>query len=390
MARESKPVRLRELAGIGVDQAGDLADRTGGGDILRLENLDTDLRPPDVALEQTRRAIEDDRNNSYLPFLGQERLREAAAAHVTRLSGTPYTGRRNVIISAGGLSGILNVLLATMDAGDEVVLTDPTYAGLINRVILAGGVPKLTPLVVDGSEWRLDRDALRAAVTEKTRALLLMSPSMPSGAHLDRADWELVAEIAAGRDLWVIYDAAMERILFDGRTVIHPAGLPGMASRTITVGAASKELRMIGWRVGWIVAPETLMPDLALVSMANVVTPVGIAQQAVAAALEAGDRDVAMAVAEWQRRRDTLLEELRDLPAARPAGGWSLLIDGTPLGLTGAQMAERLFRRAGIAATPMDGWGRVNGAQFLRMVFSNEPVERLRGIGTRVKAALGE
>jgi len=379
---------LREMAGIGVDKAGDLADRAGGGGILRLENLDTDLRPPNVALERTRLAIEDDRSNSYLPFLGQARLRDVAAAHVARISGIAYSGSRNVIVSAGGLSGILNVLLAVVAAGDEVVLTDPTYVGLINRVVLAGGVPKLTPLVVEEREWRLDRDALRAAVTEKTRALLLMSPSMPSGACLDREDWELVAEIAVRHDLWVIYDAAMERILFDGRTVIHPAGFARLAERTITVGAASKELRMIGWRVGWIVAPETLMPDLELVSMANVVTPVGIAQEAVAAALELGDREVAIAVAEWQRRRDTLLEELRGLPVVRPAGGWSLLIDGTPLGLTGAQMAERLFRRAGIAATPMGGWGRVNGSQFLRMVFSNESVERLRGIGERVKAAL--
>ena len=275
-----------------------------------------------------------------------------------------------------------------MDTGDEVVLTDPTYVGLINRVVLAGGVPALAPLVVQDGEWKLDHDALRAAVTQKTRALLLMSPSMPSGAYLDRADWNLVAEIAVAHDLWVIYDAAMERILFDGRPVIHPAGFPGMANRTITVGAASKELRMIGWRVGWIVAPEELLPDLSLVSMANVVTPVGIGQRAVAAALELGDADVAMAVAEWQRRRDTLIEELRGLPVVRPAGGWSLLIDGTPLGLTGAEMAERLFRKAGIAATSMGGWGRVNGAQFLRMVFSNESVERLRGIGGKVKAAI--
>jgi len=109
------------MAGIGVDKAGDLADRAGGGDILRLENLDTDLRPPDAALEQTRLAIEDDRNNSYLPFLGQARLRDVVAAHVARISGIAYTGSRNVIISAGGLSGILNVLMAVVDAGDEVV-----------------------------------------------------------------------------------------------------------------------------------------------------------------------------------------------------------------------------------------------------------------------------
>jgi aspartate/methionine/tyrosine aminotransferase len=158
-----------------------------------------------------------------------------------------------------------------------------------------------------------------------------------------------------------------------------------MAERVITVGTASKELRMIGWRVGWIVAPDALIPDLSLVSMANVVTLVGIAQDAVAAALETGIED---AVSAWQLRRDTLLDELAGLPAVRPAGGWSLLLDGTPLGFTGAQMAERLLRLARVAATPMDGWEIRNGASFLRLVFSNEPPERLRGAGARIRAAL--
>jgi N-succinyldiaminopimelate aminotransferase len=384
-----RPKRLAGMIGIGVDQMGGLADALARPDVLRFENLDTDVLPPEVALEFTKSAVEQDHNNSYLPFIGQTRLRRAAAAHVARLSSVPYDGERNVIISAGGLCGILNVLLAIIDTDDEVILTDPTYVGLINRVRLAGGVPRLVPFVPDGREWRLDRDALRKTVSPRTSALLLMSPSMPSGGVLDRDDWAAVAEVVRERGLWLVYDAAMERILYDGRTVLHPASLPGMTEHVITVGSASKELRMIGWRVGWIVAPERIMPDLALVSMGNVVVPVGIAQEAAAVALELGDQDVARAVAEWQRRRDALFTELDGLPVVRPAGGWSLLLDAGPLGMTGAELSRLFIEKAGVAATPMDGWGEVNGSRFLRLVFSNEPVERIRGVGSRIRSALG-
>ena len=382
-----RPARLAGMTGIGVDKMGHLADAAGGADILRLENLDTDVPPHPAAVEATRRAVVDDASNSYLPFVGQTRLRRAVAAHVARLSGAPCDGERNVLISAGGLSGILNVLLALVDTGDEVILTDPTYVGLINRVRLAGGVPRLVPFVKDRGDWTLDRDALRQSVGDRTRAFLLMSPSMPSGGVLTREDWLAVADIVRERRLWLVHDTAMQRILFDGRTVVDPAGLPGMAERTITVGSASKELRLIGWRVGWIAAPEPLVPDLALVSMGNVVVPVGIAQTAAAVALEAGDEDVARATATWQARRDLILREMEGLPVLRPAGGWSLLVDGAPLGLTGAEMSRRLFDQARIAATPMEGWGEVNGAQLLRLVFANEPVERLRGIGDKARRA---
>ena len=382
-----RPARLSGMTGIGVDRMGDLADAAESADVLRLENLDTDVPPHPAAVEATRQAIADDASNSYLPFVGQTRLRRAVAAHVSRLSGAAYDGERNVIISAGGLSGILNVLLAVVDTGDEVVLTDPTYVGLINRVRLAGGVPRLVPFTKDRGSWALDRDALRRAVTPKTRAFLLMSPSMPSGGVLTREDWLAVAEVVRERELWLIHDTAMQRILFDGGALIDPAGLPGMAERTITVGSASKELRLIGWRVGWIAAPERLVPDIALVSMGNVVVPVGIAQTAAAVALEAGDGDVARATATWQARRDLIVREMEGLPVMRPAGGWSLLLDGTSLGLTGAEMSKRLFDKARIAATPMHGWGEVNGAQFVRLVFANEPVERLRGIGEKARRA---
>jgi N-succinyldiaminopimelate aminotransferase len=370
------------MAGIGVDRMGNRADAAGGPDYLRLENMDTDLPPHPVAIAATQDAVMQDRNNSYLPFTGQARLRSAVAAHVSRMSGVQYDGDRNVVISVGGMHGILNVLLAIVEAGDEVILTDPIYIGIVNRVRLAGGIPKFVPYVKYGREWALDRDALRRAVSSRTRAVLVVSPSMPSGAYLNAEDWEAIAAIVRERRIWLINDTALERILFDGRAVIGPAGV---ADHLITVGTASKELRMIGWRVGWIVAPERLIPDLALVSMSNVVVPVGIAQEGVAAALELGDSDVAAATAILEARRNLILAEMEGLPVMRPAGGWSLLIDARELGMSGAELSELLFDKARIAATPMVGWGGADAGRYLRFVFANEPVGRLRGIGERIR-----
>jgi N-succinyldiaminopimelate aminotransferase len=383
-----RPARLQHIASIGVDRMGSIAD-AAGGDVLRLENLDVDIPPDPEAIARTRLAASRDDDNSYLPFVGQTHLREVAARHVSRLAGVDYTGSRNCVITAGGLSGILNVLLATVETGDEVIVTDPTYAGLINRVRLAGGVPRFVPFTFHaGQEWKLDREALRAAVNSKTRAMLLMSPSMPTGAVLDAGDWGVVAQLCVQHDLLLILDSAMERLVFDGRAVIHPAGRPGMAERTITVGSSAKELRMIGWRVGWIVAPASYVGDLVAVSLANVVVPVGLAQDAAAIALERSKETLPSYVAELQLRRDTVLGELKELPVGVPAGGWSLLLRVSDFGLDGAALSERLLKH-GVCATAMAGWGKTHGAQYIRFVFANEPVPRLQLLGTRVRAALG-
>jgi aspartate/methionine/tyrosine aminotransferase len=381
------PARLRDIPGFSIDRVAAAA----GADpsVLRLENLDTDLRPPAEALAATRDALERDEANSYLPFTGSDNLRAAVAAHVSRLSGVACDPARQCVITAGGTAGMFNALLAAVDPGDEVILTDPTYAGMICRVRLAGAVPRLARFVISGGEWRLDLDALEAAVTPRTRMLFLMNPSMPSGAVLTAAEWARIAALCTGRGLWLLYNAAMERILYDQRAYVHPAALPGMAERTITVGSLSKEYRMIGWRVGWVVGPATIMADVAKVSIYNAVTPVGIAQAAGAAALTTPDDGLPAAVREWERRRNALLRELDGWPISSAAGGWSLLLDVARLGFDSFTASERLLARGRIAATPMRHWGDVNGDRFVRFVFSNEPVSRLAGMGVRVRAALG-
>ena len=382
--------RLRAIPGIGVDRMGDAADAAGDPEILRLENLDTDIPPPRAAIHATRAAAARDEANSYLPFLGTDALRQAVATRLLADTGIAYDWRTECVISAGGLSGILNALLAMIEPGDEVVISDPAYAGLLNRIRLAGGVPRLVPLRVAEGGWRLDLEALAAAASDRTKVVLTMSPSMPSGIVHSAAEWRAIADVVQRTGAWLLHDAAMERILYGAAPVLHPARLPALSGKTVTVGSVSKEYRMIGWRVGWIVGPSEIMADIGLVGLTNVVCQVGIGMPAAAAALaEDGDGDgVAAAVAEWRTRRDVVLDELSDLPVIRPDGGWSLLVDTVGLGMKPVDASRRLFEKGKVAATPMTGWGSEDHAgRYLRFVFSNEPPARLEGLRERVRAA---
>ena len=381
--------RLAHIPGIGVDAVGDAADATGNPNLLRLENLDTDVPPPPLAREVTHAAVEDDDANSYLPFQGHRALREAAAGHVSAMTGTEYDPGTQCVSVAGGLNGILNVLLATVEPGQEVVIADPIYAGLVNRIRLAGGVPRHVRCVPGERGWTTDPGELAAAIGPETAAVLLMSPAMPTGAVLSAEHFDAIADPVSRHGAWVIWDAAMERIVFGGNRPVHPAAHPGLADRTITVGSASKELRMIGWRVGWVVGPRPIMKDIGLVGLTNVVCQVGLAQQAVAAALRhaGAAADVAAATRVWQDRCDYILDQLSGYPCVRPDGGWSLLIDCDALGLPAPEASRRLFTRGEVAATPMTGWGP-SGERYLRLVFANEPLDRLAGLRTRFDAAL--
>jgi aspartate/methionine/tyrosine aminotransferase len=381
-------VTVRRLAGIPGFAIDRVAAQAGADpDVLRLENLDTDLPPPAAAVAATAAALRERAANSYLPFTGALALRERIARRLERQTGHAYRAD-DVVITAGGTEGMLDALLAATDPGDEVVLTDPTYAGMINRVRLTGGVPRLVPYAIAGGTWRLDLAALRAAVGARTRAVFLMNPSVPSGAVLEPEEWSAVAAVCREHDLWLIYNAAMERILYDGRVPIHPAALPGMPERTLIVGSLSKEYRMIGWRTGWVAGPPAMIADVARAHIYNVVTATGIAQAGGAVALDEPDAELERCVREWERRRDTVVAQLQGFAMVPAAGGWSMLLDVGALGLDSFTASGRLLERGRVAATPMRDWGERNGDRFVRLVFSNETAERLGSLGERVRRAL--
>jgi aspartate/methionine/tyrosine aminotransferase len=380
-----RPRRLGQIQGFSIDKVAAAAG--DDPDVLRLENLDTDLAPPAAAIAATREAAGRDDANSYLPFSGRLDLKQAVSARVAARSGVRYDPETEVLITGGDGDGLLDALLALTDPGDEIVLTDPTYAGMLNRVHLAGGVPRLVPVRVENGEWRLDLDALRAVVGPKTRALFLQNPTFPSGQVFTDQEWQAIAAVCRDHDLWLIYWAIFEGVVFDGRPIVHPASMPGLRDRLITVGSVSIEQRMIGWRLGWIVAPRTVLPDLSLVHIYNAVVPGGIAQAAALAAYQAPDDGLSRCVAEWQRRRDTVVEQLDGLPIVRAAGTWSQLLDVASLGVDCRQFSRSLLRHK-VAATPMSGWGGDVADRHVRIVFSNESVERLQMLGERVHAAL--
>ncbi|MBQ84137.1 MAG: aspartate aminotransferase [Candidatus Marinimicrobia bacterium] len=380
--------RLEHITKIGVEVMGDLADKLSDPEVLRLENLDTDLRPPQSAVDFTKHAVDDDEANSYLPFFGLNPLRKAATALVERQSGQTYNWETECVIGAGGMSGILNVLLATLEPGDEVLLTDPIYVGLINRVRLAGGVPKFVPLIPSPEGWRLDMEALEKIAPEPVKVALLMSPAMPTGCVFTKDEWDALTNFCKLANCWLIDDTAMERILYNDQPVIHPASFSDMRDKVITCGAVTKEYRMIGWRVGWAVGPAEIMADVMRVSISNVVCQTGIAMGAAAAAIKDPDDGIETSVKEWKRRRDVAVEELKDFDVIPPDGGWSFLVDVSPLDMDAPTASKRLLDKGKIAATPMVNWGNNNSSRYVRIVFSNEPVERLKGLGKRFKDSL--
>jgi len=241
--------------------------------------------------------------------------------------------------------------------------------------------------LVETGEWRLDLEALPAALSDRTRVVFINNASFPTGWVASDAEWEAIASICRERDLWLLYWGGFESVLYDGKTVRHPAGLEGMRNRTITVGAPSFEQRMIAWRVGWVVAPGDLVDDVSRVQIYNGLVPSGFAQIGTRVALGLPDDHLLASNAEFQQRRDETLRQLDGLPVVRPAGGWSLLLDVAALGLDCAEVSRRLLEQK-VAATPMRGWGGAVADRHVRFVFSNEPIHRLALLGDRVRATL--
>ena len=194
-----RAARLDDVVGFGIDRVAAAIT----GDVLRLENLDTDLGLPEAAVSVTRAALDDPVSNSWLPFTGDLGLREAISARLAERHGRVFDPETELVVTCGGCEAVLDVLLATIDPGDEVLLVDPIYAGLVNRVRLAGGVPRFVGLQVVDGEWALGE----LAVSDRTVALLMMSPSMPSGHVLTADDWARVESVCVERDLLLVYDA---------------------------------------------------------------------------------------------------------------------------------------------------------------------------------------
>ncbi|MFZ0230233.1 MAG: pyridoxal phosphate-dependent aminotransferase [Mycobacterium sp.] len=294
--------------------------------------------------------------NQYPPGIGIAALREAVAAQRTRTFGVDYDPATEVLVTVGATEAIAAAVLGLVEPGSEVILIQPFYDSYSPVVAMAGAQRVVVPLVPNGRGFALDIDALRRAVTPRTRALMVNSPHNPTGTVLSEAELAAIADIAVAADLLVITDEVYEHLVFDGHRHLPLAGLDGMAERTVTISSAAKMFNCTGWKIGWACGPAELM--LGVRAAKQYLTYVGGApfQPAVAHALNTEDAWVATLRTSLQNKRDRLAQGLTEVGFGvhDSAGTYFLCADPRPLGYDDSTaLCAALPERVGVAAIPM-------------------------------------
>ncbi|MGC1739352.1 pyridoxal phosphate-dependent aminotransferase [Mycobacterium sp.] len=294
--------------------------------------------------------------NQYPPGIGIPALREAVAAQRKRKFDVDYDPATEVLVTVGATEGIAAAVLGLVEPGSEVILIQPFYDSYSPVVAMAGARRVVVPLVPNGRGFALDIDALRRAVTPRTRALMLNSPHNPTGTVLSQAELAAIAEIAVAADLLVITDEVYEHLVFDGHRHIPLAGFDGMAERTVTISSAAKMFNCTGWKIGWACGPAELI--LGVRAAKQYLTYVGGApfQPAVAHALNTEDAWVDELRTSLQNKRDRLAQGLTEIGfrVHDSAGTYFLCADPRPLGYDDSTaFCAALPEHVGVAAIPM-------------------------------------
>ncbi len=292
-------------------------------------------------------------HNQYAPGPGRPELRAAIADHQKRHYGLDLDPDREVVVTTGATEAVAAALLGLVDPGEEVVALEPYYDSYVACIQMAGGVRR--PVTLQAPQFRLDVERLRAAVTPKTRLVLLNSPHNPTGSVLSRAELEAVAEVAIEHDLTVVTDEVYEHLTFDDNEHIPVATLPGMAERTVTISSAGKTFSFTGWKIGWATGPSHLVGAVLAAKQFLTFTSGAPMQPAIAKALALPDQLLVELAADLQARRDQLCTGLSalGLEVFVPQGTYFVTTDVRRLGYTdGVEFCRDLPERAGVVAIP--------------------------------------
>lgn len=348
-----------------------LAVRTGS---VNLGQGFPDVDGPPAVIERAVGALQHGANQ-YAPGLGVPALRQAVARHQQRHYGIDLDPDTEVVVTTGATEGIAAALLGLVDPGDEVIVLEPYYDSYVAMLQMAGGVRR--PVTLRAPDFRLDLDELRAAVTDRTRFVLLNTPHNPTGTVLTRAELKAVADLAVQRDLVVITDEVYEHLTY-GAEHVPIATLPGMAERTLTLSSAGKSYSFTGWKVGWATGPRDLVQALLAAKQWLTFTSGSPLQPAVATALD-DEPDFPQELAtDLRARRDLLCTGLEKvgLDVRTPEGTYFATTDISSLGWAdGLTFCRALPERAGVVAIPSQMfYDDVDaGRQLVRWAFCKQP-----------------
>jgi N-succinyldiaminopimelate aminotransferase len=328
-----------------------LATRTGA---LNLGQGFPDRDGPAAVVEAAVEALRGGRNQ-YAPGPGIPELRQAIARHQQREYGIDLDPDTQVVVTAGATEAIAAAVLALVDPGDEVAMTEPYYDSYLATVEMAGGVRRPVGLRRGDRGFRLDLDMLRATVTDRTTMLLVNTPHNPTGAVLDEEERAAIAEVALRHDVVVVVDEVYEHLLYDGRRHVPLASVPGMADRTLSISSAGKTFSFTGWKVGWATGSPELVRAVLSAKQWLTFTNAAPLQPAVAHALDHERGYVAELADELRGKRDLLCGGLAELglDPVVPEGTYFTLSDVSRLGWKdGLAFCEALPERAGVVAIP--------------------------------------
>ena len=345
-------------------------ERLGG---LNLGQGICDLPTPDLVREGAIRAIRENRS-TYSFAEGARELREAIAVKLQRDNGITADPATEICVTVGASGAYTAALHALLDPGDGVLLFEPYYGYHLNAALVSGLVPHY--LTLQAPDFTLTEAALEAAVKPGVRALVVCTPSNPSGKMFTRTELEAVARVAVRHDLLVITDEIYEYIRYDGRPHLSPAAVPGLRERTVSIMGLSKTFSITGWRLGYAVAPEPLLRAITLVNDLFFVCAPTPLQLGVAAGFSAPQRYFDELQSGYQAKRDQICEALvrAGLPPIVPQGAYYVLADCARLGKSSArEAAMALLERTGVASVPGSAFYRGSaGEGLLRFCFAKD------------------
>ncbi len=342
---------------------------------------------PEEILQAAARAVVEG-SNQYAPSRGLSALREAVAAHYGRHHGLELQAD-HVCVTSGATEALAAAILATIEPGDEVIVFTPAYDAYVPLIRRAGGLPVEVPLAPPG--WRIERAGLEAAISSRTRAIIVNNPHNPTGRLFDREELAVVAEFAVINDLIVISDEVWEHILLDGQQFTPIAAMAGMEKRTLKCGSAGKIFSLTGWKIGWLAASPELATLAARAHQFLTFASAPNLQSAVAFGLDEGDAWLEPMRARFARARDRMASglEAAGFSVLPSASTYFMCVDlaASGIGLDDEAFAQRAVSEAGVAVVPLSPFAESDPPQtMIRLCFAKKDETIDAGVAALARA----
>jgi aspartate aminotransferase len=335
------------------------AMKAAGHDVIALAGGDPDFATPDFITAAAFTAIENGATHYPGPAKGIVPLLNAIAAKFEQDSGLTVNPKTDIVVTPGAKWALNLALAAVCNPGDEVIYLEPVWVSYPPMITLAGGIPVPVSLPSDNN-FRVTADLLREKVTPRTKAIMVNSPSNPTGRVLTQEEVDAIVTVATEEDLYVIADEIYEQLIYDGRQHISLAGQPGMAERTMTINGLSKAYAMTGWRLGWLVGPTDILKLAARLNSQTVSSAANFTMHAAVAALTGPQECVAEMRDSYKARRDFMVPALNAIDGVecRSIEGAFYLFPRFPNSTKNSlELADALLEKVGIAATPGIAFG---------------------------------